>query len=181
MSTARWAAGGFVACVAFSAALAADPVDPARLAEARAVVKAMEIDKQMDQMITVMSQALTQQIVRAGGPAGNDPRVAQIVVGESMAMSRDNAVKPGGLLDTIAQVHAENFSLEELHQIRVFYESPVAKRLQEETPQMMQRVITQAVTASRDMMPGLCARVKLRLQREHLPESETFKCPAVWS
>jgi len=57
----------------------------------------------------------------------------------------------------------------------------VAKRLQDETPEMMQRVIQQSVAMSRDMMPGLCARVKLRLQQEHLEESETFKCPAVWS
>lgn len=183
MSTRRWAAGGlriFVACVAFAAS-AADSVDPQRLSEARAVVKAMELDKQLDQMVGVMGQELTKALVRAGGIAGQNPRVAQIVVGESMAMSRDNAVKPGGLIDTVVQVYAEKFSLDELRQIRAFHESPVARRLQDETPEMMQRVIQQSVAMSRDMMPGLCARVKLRLQQEHLEESETFKCPAVWS
>jgi hypothetical protein len=169
------------ACVAFSAALAADAVDAARLAEARAVIKAMELDKQLEQMITVMGQALTQQLVQSGGIAGRDPRVAKIVIGESMAISRENALRPGGLIDAIAQVHAEKFSLDELRQIRAFYESPVAKRLQEETPEMMERVVQRAVAASRDMMPGLCARVKLRLQQEKLEESETFRCPAVWS
>jgi len=183
VSARRWTGAGlriFVACAAFSA-LAADPVDPQRLAEARAVVKAMGVDKQLDQMIAAMSQALTQQLVQAGGLAGSNPRVAQIVIGESMAVSRENVTRPGGLLDAIARVHAENFSLEELRQIRAFYESPVATRLQEETPQMMERVIQQAMAASRDTMPGLCARVKLRLQNEHLAESETFRCPAVWS
>ena len=183
MSARRWAAGGlriFLAGIAFSA-LAADPIDPARLAEAKALIKAQEIDKQLDQLITVMGQTLSQRLVQSGGVAGRNPRVAQIVVGESLAMSRDNAVKPGGLLDTVVQVYAERFSLEELHQMRVFYESPVAKRLQDETPAMMQRVITQSVTMSQEMMPGLCARVKLRLQQEKLPESETFSCPAVWS
>ena len=118
MSTRRWAAGGlriFVACVAFAAS-AADSVDPQRLSEARAVVKAMELDKQLDQMVGVMGQELTKALVRAGGIAGQNPRVAQIVVGESMAMSRDNAVKPGGLIDTVAQVYAEKFSLDELRQ-----------------------------------------------------------------
>jgi hypothetical protein len=183
MSARRWAAAGlriFVACVAFSA-LGANPVEPERLSEARAVVKAMEVDKQLDQMIEVMSQTLTRQLVQAGGLAGHNPRVAQIVVGESMAVSRENVTRPGGILDAIAQVHAEKFSLEELRQIRAFYESPVCKRLKEETPEMMQRVIQQAVAASRDTMPGLCARVKQRLQHEHLAEAQTFSCPAVWS
>jgi hypothetical protein len=175
------------ACLAVAATFflpargAADPVDPQRLAEARAVIKAMELDKQLDQMVGVMGQELTKALVRAGGIAGQNPRVAQIVIGESMAMSRDNAVKPGGLIDTVVQVYAEKFSLDELRQIRAFHESPVAKRLQEETPEMMQRVIQQSVAMSRDMMPGLCARVKQRLQQEHLEESETFRCPAVWS
>jgi len=43
----------FVACVAFAASTA-DGVDPQRLSEARAVVKAMELDKQLDQMVGVM-------------------------------------------------------------------------------------------------------------------------------
>ena len=170
-----------IACAAATTAIAADPIDPQRLAEAKALIKAQEIDKQLDQLITVMAQTLTQQIAQSGGAAGRNPRVAQIVVGESMAMSRDNAVKPGGLLDTVVLVYAERFSLDELRELRAFYESPVSKRLQEETPSMMQRVIQQSVTMSRDMMPGLCARVKLRLQQEKLEESETFSCPAVWS
>jgi hypothetical protein len=178
---ARFVALAMAAAFVQTAALAADPVDPARLAEARALIKAQEIDKQLDQLITVMSQTLSQQLVRSGGVAGRNPRVAQIVIGESLAMSRDNAVKPGGLIDTVVQVYAEKFSLEELQQLRVFYESPVAKRLQEETPAMMQRVIQQSVAMSQEMMPGLCARVKLRLQQEKLEESETFSCPAVWS
>jgi len=175
----RMAAG--LACAVAAASFAADPVDAERLAEAKAVIKAQEIDKQLDQLITVMAQTLSQQLAQSGGLAGRNPRVAQIVVGESMAMSRDNAVKPGGLIDTVVQVYAERFSLDELRQLRAFYESPVSKRLQEETPQMMQRVIQQSVMMSRDMMPGLCARVKQRLQQEKLEESETFSCPAVWS
>ena len=178
----RWSK--FAIGIAFAAATtanAADAVNAERLAEAKALIKAQEIDKQLDQLITVMAQTLSQQLAQSGGVAGRNPRVAQIVVGESLAMSRDNAVKPGGLLDTVAQVYAERFSLDELHQLRVFYESPVSKRLEAETPQMMQRVIQQSVLMSREMMPGLCARVKQRLQQERLEESETFSCPAVWS
>ena len=169
--------------VAFAgpAAFAADGPNAERLAEAKGLVKAMEIDKQLDQLITAMSQNLTQQLVQAGGIAGRNPRVAKIVVGESMAMSRDNAVRPGGLIDAVVQVYAEKFSLDELRQLRAFYESPVSRRLQDETPAMMQSVISQAIEMSREMMPGLCARVKLRLQQEKLEESETFSCPAVWS
>src|SRR5258706_5948809 len=109
MSARRWAAGGlriFVACVAFSAP-AADSVDSQRLAEARAVIKAMELDKQLDQMVGVMGQELTKALVQAGGSAGRNSRVAQILIGESMALSRDNTVEPGGLNDTQVQDYAE--------------------------------------------------------------------------
>ena len=179
MRRARWAA--FAACVISTAALAAEPVDPARLAEARAIIKAMELDKQLDQMVGVMSQALSQRLAQAGGVVGSNPRVTQVIVGESMAMSRENAVRPGGLIDTVIQVYAEKFTLDELRQIRAFHESPVAKKLQDTTPELMQRVIQQSMIHSKEMLPGLCARVKRRLQAEKLAEGETFGCPAVWS
>ena len=166
--------------MAMPAAHAAD-VDPARLAEARAIIKAMELDKQLDQMVGVMSQALSQRLAQAGGVVGSNPRVTQIIVGESMAMSRQNAVRPGGLIDTVVLVYAEKFTLDELRQIRAFHESPVAKKLQDTTPELMQRVIQQSMLHSKEMLPGLCARVKRRLQEEKLAEGETFGCPAVWS
>ena len=160
---------------------AADAVDAERLEEARAIIKAMEIDKQLDQMVAVMSQALSQRLGQAGGVAGTNPRVAQIIVGESMAMSRENAVRPGGLIDTVVQVYAEKFTLDELRQIRAFHESPVAKKMQQATPELMQRVIQQSMIQNKEMLPGLCARVKRRLQEEKVPEAQTFGCPAVWS
>ena len=166
--------------MAMPAAHAAD-VDPARLAEARAIIKAMELDKQLDQMVGVMSQALSQRLAQAGGVVGSNPRVTQVIVGESMTMSRENAVRPGGLIDTVVLVYAEKFTLEELRQIRAFHESPVAKKLQDTTPELMQRVIQQSMLHSKEMLPGLCARVKRRLQEEKLAEGETFGCPAVWS
>ena len=166
--------------MAMPMAQAAD-VDPARLAEARAIIKAMELDKQLDQMVAVMSQALSQRLAQAGGVAGSNPRVTQVIVGESMAMSRENAVRPGGLIDTVVQVYAEKFTLDELRQIRAFHETPVARKLQDTTPELMQRVIQQSMIQNKEMLPGLCARVKRRLQEEKLPEGETFGCPAVWS
>ena len=169
------------ACFALMPAFAVEPVDAERLGEARAIIKAMEIDKQLDQMVAVMSQALSQRLGQAGGVAGTNPRVAQIIVGESMAMSRENAVRPGGLIDTVVQVYAEKFTLDELRQIRAFHESPVAKKMQEATPELMQRVIQQSMIQNKEMLPGLCARVKRRLQEEKVPEAQTFGCPAVWS
>jgi hypothetical protein len=166
--------------VSASLSQAAEPVDPARLEEARGIIKAMEIDKQLDQMVAVMSQALSQRLGQVGGAASN-PRVVQVIVGESMSMSRENAVRPGGLIDTVAQVYAEKFTLDELRQIRAFHESPVARKMQQATPELMQRVIQQSMVQNKEMLPGLCARVKRRLQEEKLPEAETFGCPAVWS
>jgi hypothetical protein len=84
---------------------------------------------------------------------------------------------PAGSSIRCAQVYAEKLSLDELRQIRAFHESPAAKHMQEAMPEMMQRVIQQSMATTRDIMPGLCARVKLRLQEAKLPESETFRMP----
>ena len=167
-----------IACVATTTALASDPE---RLAEARAVLKAMDIEKQLDQLLNVMSQELTKVLIAAGGPAGKDPRVAQVVVTEAMAMSRENAMRPGGLMDTVAELYAEKLSIEDLRAIRAFHESPASKRLQQATPELMQAIIQRSMLVNRQTLPGLCARVKQRLQRENFKEAETFGCPAVWS
>ena len=172
----------FVVAAAFATPLAAaEGVDAERLAEARAVIKAMELDKQLDQMIVVMSQELSKVFAQAGGPLFRDPRVAQILVAESMALSRENAVRPGGLIDMVAEIYAEKLSLEDLRQVRAFHESPAAKHMQEAMPEMMQRIIQKSMALNRQNLPGLCARVKQRLQQENFKEAETFSCPAVWS
>jgi hypothetical protein len=176
-----------VAAIAAAALLAApmsraaDAIDPERLAEARAVLKAMEIEKQLDQLLAVMSQELTKVVINAGGPAGKDPRVAQVVVTEALAMSRENSVRPGGLLDLVAELYAEKLSLEDLRAIRAFHESPAARHLQQATPDLMQKIIQRSMVVNRETLPGLCARVKQRLQRENFKEAESFGCPAVWS
>ena len=182
-----WGRGGVrhcvavLACCALVPAVAADPIDAARLAEARAVIKAMELEKQLDQMVVVMSQELSRTLAQAGGPLFRDPRVAQIVVTESLALSRENAVRPGGLIDLVAETYAEKLSLEDLRQIRAFHESPAARHMQEATPEMMQKVIQKSMLLNRQNLPGLCARVKLKLQQEGIKEAESFGCPAVMS
>ena len=180
---ARIACASFLAAAALAipAAHAQDALHEQRLIEAKAIVKSMELEKQMEPLLQAMSQDLAQVIVQAGGSAGRNPRVGQIVVAESIAMSRENAFRPGGLMDKMTQLYAETLSLEDLRDIRAFYQSPAARHLLDATPEMMQKMIQQSVAVSRTTLPGLCARVKLRLQEQKLAEAQTFTCPVVSS
>jgi hypothetical protein len=160
-----------VACVASTVAMAAEP---ARVAEARAMMKAMQIEKQMDGMINAMSAGMARQMSELGG--GQDPRLARISMEESMAMMRDRALRPGGLLDAMSEAYAEEFSIEELRQIRKFHESPVGRHVLASAPQIMQRVMERSPIITRDAALQVCERVKARLARENVPGGEAMKC-----
>ena len=45
----------------------------------------------------------------------------------------------------------------------------------------MQKIIQRSMLVNKEALPGLCARVKQRLQRENFKEADSFGCPAVWS
>jgi uncharacterized protein len=161
----------------FSCAGAADSPDAARLAESRAIMAAMHMDRQIDAMASAMSGTFAKAF--NNGATGLNPRIAEISMGESMAAMKDQAMRPGGLVDTVAQAYAVRFSLDDLRQIRAFYESSVGQRFLAATPEMMQQVMQQAVAMGREVAPRVCERVKARLAAEGIAEGATMKCPAL--
>lgn len=178
MKTTLSRALGAALCMllASAGALAAPAPDAERLGAARAMLKAMQIERQLDAMSGAMGDALAKQFAHTS--TSRNPRVFEIAMSESMAAMKESATRPGGLIDTIVEAYAQRFSVDELRQIRAFHESPVGQHLLQATPELMQQVMGQAMKTSRDMVPRICARVKSRLMAEKSPDGASMTCPA---
>ena len=172
----RHAAAVFMfAMMTLTSAIAADATDPERLAEARAVLAAMHVDRQLDRMSGVMADSMSKQLVQ--GRSNPNPRVLQVLMEEAMRGMKERLDGPGGLADSIAQAYATQFTFAELRQIREFYQSPAGQRLLQASPEIMQQVMPKAMEASRAGLPGYCARAKERLVAEKVEGAEKLTCP----
>ncbi len=172
----RLAAAFFAFAFACAAAFAADATDPERLAEARALLGAMQLEKQIDGMAVAMAQAMTKDVLQ-DQPRLNQ-RVVQITMEESLEGMKKDASSPGGLFDTLAQAYASQFTFDELRQIREFYQSPAGVHLLLASPEVMKQVFPQLAKSGRALAPRVCARVKARLLEEKLAGGPEMKCPA---
>ena len=175
-STTRIAAAfvySFAGCMAASAA----DIDPDRLKEARGLMAAMQLERQIDAMSGAMSGSMAQALAAYGTPAST--RINEISIAESMAIMKEHATRPGGLFDMVAEIYAEKFSVDDLRLIRAFYESPVGQRFLRTSPELMQRVMQKSAGMNRDLVPLVCNRVKARLLAENIPEGKSMTCPAV--
>jgi hypothetical protein len=168
----------FAAVFAFAAvsAFAADAVDPARLAEARTLLGAMQLDNQIAGMAEAMAQAMTRDMLQ-GQPHLNQ-HVLQMTMEESLQGMKHDASSPGGLYDTLAAAYASQFTVDELRQIREFYQSPAGAHLLAASPEIMKQVFPQLARSGRAMAPRVCARVKRRLLDEKAEGAADMKCPA---
>jgi Uncharacterized protein conserved in bacteria len=161
----------FLLCL-LSLSLAAH-ADEASQREARALVDALQMDKQLEGMSAAMSQAMTREM----GNMGGNPRVGNIFMTEAMNVLKERALRPGGMIDTATNAYAETFSADELREIRRFYESPTGRKIIEKTPELMGRVMQQSMAMSRAAMPEICSRAKARLQDEGLQtEASAVRC-----
>jgi hypothetical protein len=165
-----------LAALACASAFAADATDPERLAEARALLGAMQLDKQIDGMAVAMAQAMTREMLQSQ-PHLNQ-RVMQISMEESMLAMKRDASSPDGLFDTLATAYASQFTFEELRHIREFYQSPAGTHLLLASPEIMKQVLPQLARSGRTMAPQVCARVKARLVEEKIPAGAEMKCAA---
>lgn len=163
-----------IACAVITGAIAANPPDPARIAEARALIGALQMDKQIDAMSGAMSQGLAPQLAQIS--PRRDPRVMRIAMEEAMAQMREDATRPGGIIDQMTEFYANEFTLDELKQIRAFNESAVGQHMRRASPQFAQQMIQRSQAANRDMLGRICARVKARLETENIPDD--MRCPA---
>jgi hypothetical protein len=157
-----------------AAALAADP-DPQRVAEARTLLTVLQLEKQIDGMGTAMAQAMTNDMLQ--GQPNLNQRVLQVTMEESLRTIKREASSPDGLYDALAVAYASQFTVDELRQIREFYQSPVGARALLAAPEVMKQVLPQLARSSRAMAPQVCARAKARLVAEKVAGGADLKCP----
>ena len=156
-------------------AIAAEPADADKLAEARAIVAAMQVDKQADALSQAMGNAYAREFARMARAQGS--HIYDVVLAESTATLKERIRQPGGMADALAQAYATRFTLDELRKIRVFNESPVGQHMLQEMPQIMQGVMQQSIKIGRDSAPQLCGRAKARLAAEGNKEVQAMACP----
>jgi hypothetical protein len=174
-AVARRACVGALAAFACNCAFAAGAVDPERLAEARALLDVLQFERQIDAMSASMAGAMARQFGQGGAA---NPRVAQINMEEAMSAMKEQARAPGGLVDSMAEAYASQFTIDELRQIREFYLSPAGKRMLQASPEIMKQVFPQMMKSSRALAPRVCAKVKARLIAEKNAAGDTMTCPA---
>jgi hypothetical protein len=164
-------------CMAFACAVllgvvpasAATP-DPDRLAEAKILVRAMKVE----QMQNAMFDSYRAMVSRPVYPQ----RAIDIAIEEGRTMMRDIVTRPGGLVDLTTAFYAEEFSVEEMRQMRTFFESPAGVRYVDAQPRLGAKVSRQMGQLQREGMTKLCARVKERLAAERIPSASPVQgCP----
>ena len=165
-----------VAATTVMCAAHAAEVDPERMAEARALLKALKIDVQMEKMQNAQIDAMRARVTHPIYP----PRASAIVMEEMAALSRDIRTRPGGMFDIAATAYAEEFTVDEMRRIRDFYESAVGQRMIEMQPVLMQRSLRQMAKMQEEALPALCRRVDARLLAEKVDSvSPIQNCPGV--
>ena len=157
-------------------AISAGAPDPERLAEARALLADMQVDKQFDNMVGVMADGIAKQVSQ--GKPGVNRRLVQVTMEESMRAMKEQMLAPGGIRDSMAEAYALQFTLAELRQIHGFYASPAGQHMLQASPELMKEIFPRVMESARAATPRVCALTKARLLAEKAEGAEAMKCPA---
>ncbi|MFC0409437.1 DUF2059 domain-containing protein [Roseomonas elaeocarpi] len=138
---------------------ATQPVAPERMAAARELANSLNLKATIDQMMPLMRSSMLQQM----------QAVAPKVPAADIATVLDDAILPeikaqsGDFVELAAGVWAQNFTVEEIAQLKAFYDTPLGRKSLTLTPQITQqtmavaqgwagRVITDAIAKNRDAL-----------------------------
>jgi len=158
---------------AFAGAIPAHAADKAQLDEARKLFAAMHFERQLNAMMNSMGSALS----REQGWGSQDPKAREIIVTETLAVLKERATEPGGMVDLSMNAYANAFTLDEIRKIREFYESPAGQKLVAKIPEVTSQLMQESVKSVREAVPVICDRVKAKLTEEKLDDAAArFKC-----
>jgi hypothetical protein len=109
------------------------PPDPTRLAAARDLLDVTGVSRQMDGMITAMSQGFER-----GAAHGNNPAAGKAASKEFNVFLEKFSSYRQTMLDDFAALYAERFTADELKAIADFYRSGPGSRFIAAMPELMQ-------------------------------------------
>ena len=121
------AAAGLALCLLAGAARAEGPQAPSEEARAAArdLAEATGVESQVGQVLGLMRGQMLQMIQRAA-PGQSPAQVAQTV--DEVLLPGFRA-RLGELKDIIVEIYAENYSLDDMKELRAFYATPLGQRL----------------------------------------------------
>ena len=114
---------------------AAEPVDAARIAAARELIGAMRAVEGVKQAMPMLAGSVRTMIVKANPQTEADIDDVIAVLHNTMVARVDE------LVDDIAPIYADGFTLQELESMTAFYRSPAGAKLATLQPQMMQATV----------------------------------------
>jgi hypothetical protein len=143
------------------------PVDPAKLALAREVIKAMQADRQMETTFNHIKKMVTNDPSMLASPSVTAEQKAEIA--KLQAQTLDMVNESYKEIATKMEVaYAEVFSTEEMEAIKAFYASPVGAAMVAKQPQLMQRLMPIMQHTQGELMQKIRA-MQMKLRQEFGP------------
>ncbi len=127
----------------------AQKVNPERLAAAKEVLKAMNMDKLMARIIPGMMQQLKQAEYIKGQAARKDIDEAFSTI-ETIFIKRTS-----DLTGKVAVLYAETFTVAELKDLGTFYKSPTGQKILQKMPGLMQKSMVMGRQWGMSLMPEI--------------------------
>ncbi|KAA2237029.1 DUF2059 domain-containing protein [Salinarimonas soli] len=140
------------------AARAEGPVDAARVAAARELIGAMRAVDGVKEAMPMLAGSVRTMIVKANPQTEADIDEVIAVLHNAMVARVDE------LVDDIAPIYAEGFSLQELESMTAFYRSPAGAKLAALQPHMMQMTVAVGQRWGERIAAEIEAQVKASLR-----------------
>jgi uncharacterized protein len=138
--------------------------DAGRLAAARELVDALNVQKVLDRSMENMLRAQTEQ----------NPAMEQFA--DIMRAFFAKYVTWATLRDSYAQIYADLFTVQELRDMLAFYHSPTGRKVAELTPELTERGSELGRQAVQAHLPELQAQIMARLQ-QNMPQPPSTPTP----
>ena len=135
------------------------PTDPARVAAAKELMTAMGSDAQFKVGIETMTNGMSEMVKK------RQPSKAK-EIDEVFALMRSKFIaKSGDVVDMVAPLWAEKFTVDELKEIGKFYKSPIGAKLIASQPEIMQKSMQLGMTWGQKIGVEVEAEAKAELKK----------------
>ncbi len=126
--------------------------DPAKLAVAREVITAMQLDKMFDGMAAQMKQMGTHMSPLPPDATAEQRQAASAMQAKVTDLSM-SMVK--GMMSKVDTIYADVYTLPELNAMKAFFLSPEGRSMNAKQPQVMAKMMPLMQEMQRDLMPKM--------------------------
>lgn len=141
--------------------------DPAKVALAHEVIKAMQADRMLEGMTNQIKQMVAQQTAMYVTATASDEQKAKVALVQSQADALAGAAVQR-VVASMDAVYAELFTEAELQGIKTFFLSPEGQSMLAKQPQLMQRLTPVVQRMQGELMPKIGELVQ-NLQKDLAP------------